>query len=141
MAVLWSLNQTISLRFWQVLFPGMHGWRLPNHRHFPADAPPLLPYKDQGGPGGFHIQIKDLALTPEQAGAIIQSIGQIDPRVARLRTLMLAAGLRVTEVSYLHTRDIQVEAYQRNNANCTKGRRPRVMNVDPRRREFLEQLK
>ena len=113
---------------------------------FPADAPPLLPYKDEGGHGGFHSQAEALAYTPEQAEAIIQSIDRTDPRVARLLSLMQAAGLRVTEASYLRARDIdldtcQIELNQIGNANRTKGGRPRIVKIDPGNRELLEQLK
>jgi integrase len=113
---------------------------------FAADAPSLLPYKDQGGLGGFHSQAEALAYTPERAKAIIRSIDQTDPQVARLLSLMLAAGLRVTEASYLRTQDIdlnscQIELNQIDNANRTKGGRPRVVKVDPGQRGLLVQLK
>ncbi len=48
---------------------------------FHPDAPPLLPYKDQGGPGGFHSKPKPIAYTEEQAQAIITHIAPQDPIV------------------------------------------------------------
>ena len=113
---------------------------------FPVDAPPLLPYKDRGGPGRFHSQTEPLAYTSSQAREIIQFINQTDPLVARLLNLMLAGGLRVTEASYLRARDInletcQIELNQKNNANRTKGGRPRIVTVESGYREFLAQLK
>jgi hypothetical protein len=32
---------------------------------FPPDAPPLLPYKTQDGPGGFHSKPKSIAYTED----------------------------------------------------------------------------
>ena len=113
---------------------------------FALDAPPLLPHKDQGGLGGFHSQAEALAYSPEQVKSIIQTINQTYPQVARLLSLMLAAGLRVTEATYLRARDIdlttcQIELNQTGKANRTKGGRPRTVKVDPGQREFLQQLK
>jgi len=55
---------------------------------FPCDAPPLLPYKSQGGPGGFHSKPKPIPYTEEEAQAIIAHIAPQDPVVARLLKLM-----------------------------------------------------
>ena len=38
---------------------------------FPPDAPPLLPYWSEGGPGGFHSKPEPIPYTKEQAQAII----------------------------------------------------------------------
>jgi hypothetical protein len=76
---------------------------------FPPDAPPLLPYKDQGRPGGFHSKPKPVPYTEGEAQAIIAYISQPDPIVARLLTLMWAGGLRITKAVYLRTQDIDLE--------------------------------
>jgi len=113
---------------------------------FPPEAPPLLPYASDGGPGGFHAQTDTIAYTPEQAEAIIRRIQPLDPAVARLLQLMLVSGLRVQEASYLRARDIELETCQvslnqKDNANRTKGGRPRVVQVDRQHKAILELLK
>ena len=112
---------------------------------FPPSTPPLLPYRNEGGPSGFHAEPRPLAYTPEQAGGIIAAIQPVDPLAARLLTLMLAAGLRVTEACYLRAQDIDLEhglilLNQGGNANRTKGGRPRQVAFLPEYREFLAGL-
>jgi len=75
---------------------------------FPPDAPPLLPYKEQGGPGSFHSKPKSIPYTEEEARAIISQITPQDPIVARLLTLMRASGLRISEAVYLQAQDIDL---------------------------------
>jgi len=113
---------------------------------FPPDAPPLLPYKDQGGPGGFHSMPKPIAYTKEEAQAIIAYIAPQDPIVDRLLTLMWASGLRITEAGYLRARDINLESgmislNQEGNVNRTKGGKPRSFPYAPWAQEFMAALK
>ena len=113
---------------------------------FPPDSPPLLPYKDQGGPGGFHSQPKPIAYTEEQAQAIITNIAPQDPIVARLLTLMWANGLRITEAVYLRAQDIDLEngtisLNQEGNANRTKGGKPRTFPYSSWAQEFMAAIK
>ncbi|HSF82874.1 MAG TPA: tyrosine-type recombinase/integrase [Anaerolineales bacterium] len=113
---------------------------------FPTDAPALLPYKAQGGPGGFHSKPKPIAYTEEQAQAIITHIAPQNPIVARLLTLMWASGLRVTEAVYLRAQDINLESgmvslNQEGNVNRTKGGKPRTFPYSPWAQEFMAALK
>jgi integrase len=113
---------------------------------FPSDSPPLLPYKDQGGPGGFHSKPKPIAYTEEQAQAIITHIAPQDPIVARLLTLMWASGLRISEAVYLRAQDIYLESgmislNQEGNVNRTKGGKPRSFPYVPWAQEFIAALK
>jgi integrase len=113
---------------------------------FTADAPPLLPYKDQGGPGSFHSETRPVAYTYEQAQTMIAYITSSDPVVARLLTLMRVTGLRVRETSYLKANDIDLEQCalslnEEDNSNRTKGGRPRPVIFEPEQKVFLEQLK
>lgn len=113
---------------------------------FPLDAPALLPYQDQGGPGGFHSKPKPIPYTPEQALAIIQKSEGSDAEVARLLNLMWKAGLRVTEAAYLRAQDIDLESKsivlnEEGNANRTKGGRPRVVYYQPEFQDFFAGLK
>jgi integrase len=60
--------------------------------------------------------------------------------------LMTAAGLRVTEASYLRAQDIDLEAglvqlNQEGNENRTKGGRPRQASFRPDFQEFMAELK
>jgi hypothetical protein len=114
--------------------------------NFPPDAPPLLPYKDQGGPGSFHSKPKPIPYTEDQAGAIIAHIAPQDPIVARLLTLMWLSGLRVTEAVYLRAQDINLEngmisLNQEGNVNRTKGGRPRTFNYSPEGQGFMTAIK
>jgi len=113
---------------------------------FPPDAPSLLPYTDQGGPGGFHSKPKPIAYSDEQAQAIIKLIAPQDPIVARLLTLMWAGGLRVSEAAYLRAQDINLESgtislNQEGNVNRTKGGKPRKFPYSPKAHEFMTALK
>jgi len=113
---------------------------------FPLDAPLLLPYKDQGGPGGFHSKPKPIPYTEEQAQAIIAQITPKDPIVARLLTLMWAGGLRITEAAYLRAQDIDLEngaisLNQEENINRTKGGKPRTFSYTLQAQEFMTTLK
>jgi len=113
---------------------------------FPSDSPPLLPYKAQGGPGGFHSKPKPIAYTEEQAQAIITHIAPQNPIVARLLTLMWASGLRVTEAVYLRAQDINLESgmvslNQEGNVNRTKGGKPRTFPYSPWAQEYMTTLK
>jgi integrase len=113
---------------------------------FPLDAPPLLPHKDQGGPGGFHLEPRPVAYTDEQAQTMIAHIDPSDPAVARLLTLMWTTGLRVCEASYLKANDIDLaqcalSLNMQDNSNRTKGGRPRPVIFAPEHRSFVEQLK
>ena len=113
---------------------------------FSQDAPPLLPYKDQGGPGGFHSKQKPIAYTEEQAQAIITHIAPRDPIAARLLTLMWASGLRISEAVYLRAQDINLESgmislNQEGNVNRTKGGKPRTFPYAPWAQEFIAAFK
>jgi integrase len=113
---------------------------------FPPDAPPLLPYKKQGGPGGFHSKPKPMPYTEEQAQAIINWVGGRDPTMAVLLTLMWKIGLRITEATYLRAQDIdlvngRIELNLEGNVNRTKGGRPRPVRYPPEYQEFLAGLK
>ncbi|HSF83053.1 MAG TPA: tyrosine-type recombinase/integrase [Anaerolineales bacterium] len=113
---------------------------------FPSDSLPLLPYKDQGGPGGFHSKPKPIAYTEEQAQAIITHIASQDPIVARLLTLIWASGLRISEAVYLRAQDINLESgmislNQEGNVNRTKGGKPRSFPYAPWAQEFMAALK
>ena len=113
---------------------------------FPVDAPKLLPYKAEGGPGGFHSEPRPLAYTSQQAHKIIDTIKPIDPIVACLLTLMVASGLRVTEASYLRAQDIDIENGKVNlnlmgNTNRTKGGRPRQVDFLPEYMDFMAALR
>jgi len=113
---------------------------------FPPDSPPLLPYKDQGGPGGFHSKPKPIPYTEEQAKAIIAHIAPHDPIVARLLTLMWAGGLRISEAVYLRAQDIDLEIgaislNREGNANRTKGGKPRAFPYSPKAHEHMTAIK
>jgi integrase len=113
---------------------------------FPPDAPPLLPYKDQGGPGGFHSKPKPIPYTEEEAKAIIAYIAPQDPIVARLLTLMWAGGMRISEATWLRAQDIDLEngmisLNQEGNENHTKGGKPRKFPYSPKAHEFMTALK
>jgi integrase len=113
---------------------------------FTMDAPPLLPYKDQGGPGSFHSEPRPVAYTDKQAQIMIAHIDPSDPAVARLLTLMWTTGLRVREASYLKASDIDLaqcalSLNEEDNSNRTKGGQPRPVIFEPEHKAFLEQLK
>jgi integrase len=112
---------------------------------FPLDAPLLLPYKAQGGPGGFHSKPKPISYTEEQAKAIITLIAPQDPIIATLLTLMRVSGLRITEAVYLRTQDIvlvsgTISLNQEGNVNRTKGGKPRIFSYAPIYQEFMTDL-
>ena len=113
---------------------------------FPPDAPSLLPYKNQGGPGGFHSKPKPIPYTEEQARAIIAHIDPQDPIAARLLNLMWAGGLRISEAGYLRAQDIDLESgtislNEEGNVKRTKGGKPRTFNYSPQAQEFMTTLK
>ncbi len=113
---------------------------------FPPDAPPLLPTRVQGGPGGFHSLPKPIPYTPQQAQAIILKASESDPEIARLLTLMRKAGLRITEATYLRAQDIDLEngmivLNAIGNVNRTKGGRPRHVKYFPEDYDFFAGLK
>jgi integrase len=113
---------------------------------FASDAPPLLPYKSQGGPGGFHSKPKPIPYTEEEAQAIIGYIAPQDPIVARLLTLMWAGGLRISEATWLRVQDIDlakgtVSLNQEGNKNRTKGGKPRKFPYAPWAQEFMAAIK
>ena len=78
--------------------------------------------------------------------AIIHHLETPDPEVARLLNLMLKAGLRVTEATYLRVQDIDLEKREiilneEGNANRTKGGRPRVVKFQVEFSDFFAGLK
>jgi integrase len=113
---------------------------------FPADAPPLLPYKNQGGPGGFHSKPKPIPYTEEEAQAIIAHIAPQDPIVARLLRVMWAGGMRISEATWLRVQDIdlvkgRISLNLEGNNNRTKGGKPRKIPYSPQSQEFMTALK
>jgi integrase len=113
---------------------------------FPPDVPPLLPHKDQGGPGGFHSKPKPISYTEDEAQAIIAQIIPQDPLVARLLRLMWASGLRISEAVYLRAQDIDlvngtISLNKEGNVNRTKGGKPRIFSYSPVYQEFMAALK
>ena len=113
-------------------------------RIFPQDAPPLLPYAGQGGVGGFHSTSSTEAYAPEDAERIITHIAQQEPQVAVLLRVMLVVGLRVTEATYLRSQDIDPDTGRVSlleNANHTKGGKPRVVEVPAEDRDWLAQFR
>jgi len=113
---------------------------------FPLDAPPLLPNKDQGGPGGFHSKLKPIPYTEKEAQAIIILIAPQDPIVARLLRLMWAGGLRINEATYLRTQNIDlvngtISLNQERNVNRTKGGKPREFTYAPWAQKFMTAIK
>jgi integrase len=113
---------------------------------FPPDAPPLLPHKDEGGPGGFHSKPKPISYTEDEARAIIDQIIPQDPVVARLLRLMQASGLRISEAIYLRNQDIDlvngtISLNKEGNVNHTKGGKPRIFSYSPLSQEFMTDLK
>jgi len=113
---------------------------------FPPDAPPLLPYKAQSGPGGFHSKPKPIPYTEEEAQAIIAHIAPQDPIVARLLRVMWAGGLRISEATWLRVQDIDlvngmISLNQEGNVNRTKGGKPRKFPYAPWAQEFMAAIK
>jgi integrase len=113
---------------------------------FPSDSPPMLPYKSQGGPGGFHSQPKPTPYTEEETQAIIAHIAPKDPIVAKLLTVMWAGGLRISEATWLRVQDIDlvngmISLNQEGNKNHTKGGKPRKFPYSPWAHEFMAALK
>jgi len=89
---------------------------------------------------------KPIPYTEEQAMAIIYYLDPRDPEVARLLNLMWRAGLRVTEATYLRAQDIDLEnrminLNEEDNANRTKGGRPRVVEYQLENIDFFAGLK
>jgi integrase len=113
---------------------------------FSPDAPPLLPYKVRGGPGGFHSKPKPISYTEEQAKAIITLIAPQDPIIATLLTLMRVSGLRITEATYLRAQDIDlvhgtISLNQERYINRTKGGKPREFTYAPWAQKFMAAIK
>jgi integrase len=113
---------------------------------FPSGVPPLLPHKDEGGPGGFHSKPKPIPYTEEEAQAIIDQIAAQAPVVARLLRLMWASGMRISEAVYLRAQDIDlvhgtISLNQEGNVNHTKGGKPRIFSYSPMSQEFITALK
>jgi integrase len=113
---------------------------------FSQEAPPLLPYKNQGGPGSFHSKPKPIPYTEEEAKAIIAHITQQDPIVARLLRVMWASGMRISEATWLRVQDIDlvngmISLNQEGNKNHTKGGKPRKFPYSPWAQEFMAALK
>ncbi len=113
---------------------------------FSQEAPPLLPHKSQGGPGGFHSKPKPIPYTEEEAQAIIAHIAPQDPIVARLLRVMWAGGLRISEATWLRVQDIDlangmISLNPEGNKNRTKGGKPRKFPYSPKAHEFMTALK
>lgn len=113
---------------------------------FSKEAPPLLPYKDQGGPGGFHSKPKPIPYTEAEAQAIIAYIAPHDPIVARLLRVMWSGGIRISEATWLRVQDIDlvkgmISLNQEGNNNHTKGGKPRKFPYSPKAHEFMTALK
>lgn len=112
----------------------------------PKDVLMLLPYKDQGGPGGFHSQSRPCPYTPEQAQAIIDWVSKKDQIIAKHLTLMWKVGLRIREATYLRAQEIDLENGKVNsnlegNVNRTKGGWPRSVRYLPEHQDFMTRLK
>jgi integrase len=111
---------------------------------FEKDAPPLLPYKSDGGLGGFHSEPSPVAYSPEQAEQIIAWIDMIDPIAARVLQVMRKTGLRIREAVYLRAKDIDANSCLvtlEGNVNHTKGGRPRQVCIPPEEKAFLAEMK
>jgi integrase len=113
---------------------------------FSQETSPLLPYKNQGGPGSFHSKPKPIPYTEEEAKAIIAHITQQDPIVARLLRVMWASGMRISEATWLRVQDIDlvngmISLNQEGNKNHTKGGKPRKFPYSPWAQEFMAALK
>ena len=113
---------------------------------FSKEAPPLLPYKDQGGPGGFHSKPKPIPYTEAEAQAIIAYIAPQDPIAAKLLRVMWASGMRISEATWLRVQDIDlangmISLNQEGNKNHTKGGKPRKFPYSPGAQEFMTVLK
>ncbi len=113
---------------------------------FSPQAPPLLPYKDGGGPGGYHSSPRPIPYTQAQAQEIINRVAQQDSKIGDLLTLMWKVGLRVTEATYLRDQDIDlvnemITLNKEGNPNRTKGGRPRSINYRPDYHQFMATLK
>lgn len=111
---------------------------------FGKDAPPLLPYKIDGGLGGFHSEPRPVAYFPEQAERIVEWISDIDPISARALQVMQKTGLRIRESVYLRAQDIEVSVCVvtlEGNVNHTKGGRPRQVRISSEEKNFLSEIK
>jgi integrase len=111
---------------------------------FGKDALPLLPYKIDGGLGGFHSEPRPVAYTTEQADRIIEWIFDNDPTSARVLQVMQKIGLRIREAVYLRAQDIDVAlciVTLEGNVNHTKGGRPRQVHISSEGKIFLSEIK
>jgi integrase len=111
---------------------------------FSKNALPLLPYKTDGGLGGFHSEPRPVAYSPEQAEAIIKQILFDDPTSARVLQVMRKTGLRIREGVYLRAQDIEVQecvVTLEGNVNHTKGGRPRQVKIPSAEKNFLAEIK
>ena len=68
---------------------------------FGKASPPLLPYKTDGGLGGFHSEPRPVAYFPEQAERIIEWIINLDPISARVLHVMQKTGYGFEKQSIL----------------------------------------
>jgi integrase len=111
---------------------------------FDKDALPLLPYKIDGGLGGFHSEPRPVAYSPEQAEQIIARIIDDDPISARVLQVMRKTGLRIREAVYLRAQDIDATTCLvtlEGNVNHTKGGRPRQVRISTEEKTFLSENK
>lgn len=111
---------------------------------FGKDAPLLLPYKIDGGLGGFHSELRPVAYLQEQTDQIIEWISNVDPISARVLQVMQKTGLRIREAVYLRAQDIDVDTCcvtLEGNVNHTKGGRPRQVHISPEEKNFLSKIK
>ena len=116
----------------------------------PADAPPLLPTRVQGGQWSFRANTSTAAYTEAQALAILRAIRAMGARKHRavatqVVELMLAAGLRIQEAVYLRAEWIDLEGRRIvlvKNQSRTKGGKPRVTaQFEAAFDEFMAELK
>ncbi len=111
---------------------------------FEEESPALLPYKNEGGLGGFHSEPRPVAYSLEQAEQIITWINPVDPLSARVLQVMRKTGLRIREAVYLRAQDIDEKSNQvtlEGNVNHTKGGRPRQVRIQSDENSFLTEIK
>lgn len=104
------------------------------------DAPALLPLTVKG----YHSDTRTMAYTPQEAEMIINYVEAVDPQGGCVLRVMLVTGLRVSEAIYLRDRDIDVwhcVVRLEENANHTKGGRPRVVRVTEGDRDWLAKFR
>jgi integrase/recombinase XerD len=104
----------------------------------PKKAPPLI------SQGGWHSDRRpERAYSEDDALAIISDMGKKarDKQTHLVAMLQLIAGLRRGEASYLRGEDIDPEKCTIRVLRGTKGGQERIVSVDPKHREFLQELK